>query len=269
VVTIDPSTLTQAGLASTIQKRKQLGASYTSAISQRQRLAAAINAATKKVGSARAMQVYGSRYRAALAAEGKAKTGYTGYQGTYKQFGHDYNRLMALGRSNSNLDTVLGKLTPYDPQSAADRLTAQQALNDRLLQVKTGKDQLSEDYSKNVRLMEQDQPDRYRQLLSNFAGRGMAFSSSYGDSLGKETADFTQRRSDLDTANQRGQAAAAMDEANAQSTFQSQLAAILSNSTARLAQDAGTLGLAGQTDLPLLLELARRRLSTAATPTGG
>lgn len=268
MVTIDPSTLTQAGLASTIAKRKQLGATYTSDIAARQRLAAAINAATKAVGSARAMQVYGSRYRAALAAEKSAKSAYTGYQPTYAEFGKQYNRLNALGQQNTNLDSVLGKLTPFDPQSAADRLSAQQALNDRLLQIKQGSDQLGEDYQRNARLMDTEQPDRYRQLLSNFAGAGLAFSSGYANALGKETADFTQRRADLDTANQRGQSAAALDTANAQNTFQSQLAAILSNSTARLADNAGNLGIAGQTDLPLLLELARRRLASGQVPGG-
>jgi hypothetical protein len=147
------------------------------------------------------------------------------YQGSYyKPFVQQYDQFNKLSTANPQLQGVLDKLLPFDPQSAADRLGAQQLLNQSLLRIKTGKDQ-----------------------------------------LGQDTSDFTQRRTDLDTGMQRGTAAAGMDEANAQSQFQSQIAAILSNSTARLAQDAGALGMAGNKDLPLLLELARRRLATGGT----
>jgi hypothetical protein len=192
--------------------------------------------------------------RAANESKRYAKNNWTPYKQAYQHFG-------ALDRSNPNLDSVLNKVLPFDPQAASDRLTAQQGLNQALLRVKQGKDQLSEDYTKGVRELETEQPDRYRALLSNFASRGMAYSSGYGNALGKETADYTKARTDLDTANQRGLAAAGLDQSGAQSLFNSQLAAILANSTARLADNAGSLGMAGNTDLPMLLELARRRLA--------
>jgi len=264
VVNIDPALLTPTNMTAANYKYRDLNAKYTMAIAARRRMQAAINQATKAVGSARAMEVYGSRYRSALAAETAAQKASATQKTYYGDFGKNYNRFMGLAKANPNADTALSKLTPYDPQSAADRLAAQQALNQRLLQVQTGRQQLGEDYQKNARLMEQDQPDRYRALLSGYAGRGLAYSSGYANALGNETADFTQRRADLDTANQRGQGAAAMDEASAQSTFQGQLAAILSNATARLADNAGGLGMAGNTDLPLLLEIARRRLAASA-----
>jgi hypothetical protein len=52
-----------------------------------------------------------------------------------------------------------------------------------------------------------------------------------------------------------------MADAGAQSDFLSSIAGVLSGTTGRLASDAGTLGMAGNTNLPLLLELARRRLA--------
>jgi hypothetical protein len=196
-------------------------------------------------GTERSRKVYGASY--------------------YKPFVQQYDQFNKLSAANPQLQGVLDKLLPFDPQSAADRLGAQQLLNQSLLRIKTGKDQLGQDYTRSLGLLNQDQPDRFRALLSGFAGKGLAYSSGYANALGKESADFTQRKTDLDTGMQRGTAAAGMDEANAQSQFQSQIAAILSNSTARLAQDAGSLGMAGNKDLPLLLELARRRLATGAT----
>ena len=241
------------------------------AIAQRSRMAKALadyrryagnTDRTSRMRAAASLKVYRQLQNVLPGTERSRRVYQTSY---YKPFVADYNRFNTLSGQNPQLQGVLDKLLPFDPQSAADRLGAQQQLNQTLLGIKTGKDQLAQDYTKAVGDLDREQPDRYRALLSNFAGRGLAFSSGYANSLGKETADYTRTKSDLDTSNQRGLAQAGMDEANAQSLFNSQIAAILSNSTARLQQNAGALGMAGNKDLPLLLELARRRLAAGGS----
>jgi hypothetical protein len=259
-ISVPTSSLTVAGRTATIAKRKAAGDAYTKAIARRRQMAAALNASRKAVPGS---TTWLARYRSAVAAEKAAKGRYGTEQAYYKQFGGDFNRFMALAKQNPDLQGTLSKLTPYDPASAAERLGAQHNLNSALTQIKQGRDQLGEDYSTAGRQMETDQGDRFRALLNNFAGRGMAFSSGYGQSYGTEQADYTRRRTDLDTTYKRGMAQADLDTGQAQSGYQAQLAAILANTTGRLSANAGQLGLAGQKDLPLLLEVAKRRLTAS------
>jgi hypothetical protein len=264
VATINPTSLTAAQRAANSNRLNYLN---RTALAQRSRAAKALADYRRYAGNtgARSRQ----RANASLTVYRQLQNILPGTERTrrvyqasyYKPFVQQYDRFNALGKANPNTQGVLDKLLPFDPQSAADRLGAQQELNQSLLATKQAKDNLASDYANQSRQLDTEQPNRYRALLANFAGRGMPFSSGYADALGKETADYTQQRTNLDTGNQRGLAQAGLDEGNAQSLFQSQLAAILSNSTARLSQDAGALGMAGNKDLPLLLELARRRLA--------
>lgn len=264
-ISIAPTALTPEERAKVIAKKKTDADAYTKSIALRRQMAAALNASTKAVGAQRADQTWGARYRSAVAAEKAARGRYDTGEAYYKQYGSDYNRFMALAGQNPDTNSALSKLTPYDPQTAAERLSAQTALNQALVQIKQGKDRLAEDYQTAGRQLDENQGERFRGLLANFAGRGMAYSSGYGKAYGDETADYTQRRTELDTANQRGLAQAGLDEGNAQSSYQAAIAAILANTTGRLAANAGGLGMAGNRDLPLLLEIAKRRL----TATGG
>lgn len=265
VISIPASILNPAERTKVIAKRKTDSDAYTRSIMLRRQMAAALNASTRAVGRGRADQTWGARYRSAVAAEKAARGRYDTGEAYYKQYGSDFNRFMALAKQNPDSTSALSKLSPYDPQSAAERLSAQTGLNQALVAIKQGKDRLGEDYQTASRNLQEDQGDRFRQLLGNFAGRGLAFSTGYGKAYGDESADYTRRRTELDTANQRGLAQAGTDEANAQSSYQAALAAILANTTGRLSANAGQLGLAGNRDLPLLLEIAKRRLAA----TGG
>jgi hypothetical protein len=150
---------------------------------------------------------------------------------------------------------------PFDPQGAMDRLSAQSSLNQRLLQVKTGKDALAQQYATGVRALDTQQTGRYRELLNNYAGRGMARSTGYANAYTEEQSDAAERRNQMDMANQQGLAQASVDESGAQADFLSNIGQILYGTTSRLAGNAGNLGMAGNTHLPVLLELARRRMA--------
>lgn len=185
------------------------------------------------------------------------------YGGTFRPYQDTYQQFGALDKANPTMDGVLNQLTPFDPQAASDRLGAQSQLNQQLLASKTGRDELATDYAQGQQQLNQQQPDRYRAILNNFAGRGLANSSGYASAYGNEAADFADRKTDLDTQNQRGLAQYGMADSGAQSDYLSNIASIIAGTTGRLAGDAGQLGLAGNKNLPLLLELARRRLTTA------
>lgn len=260
-ISIPASSLTPTGRTKVIADRKAAMDAYGATIRRRRQMAAALNASRKAVPGS---NTWLARYQSAVSAEKAARSRWDTQQATYKQFGADYNRFMALAKQNPDSTTALSKLTPFDPQTAAERLSAQTALNNALVQIKQGKDRLQDDYGTATRRLDEDQGDRWRSLLSNFAGRGLARSTGYVDAFGDESRDYTSRRTDLDTALQRGLAQAGTDEAGAQSNYQAALAAILANTTGRLTANAGGLGLAGNRDLPLLLEIAKRRLTSAA-----
>lgn len=262
VIAIAPSSLTPSGLASQKAKLAQVRAGLSRTAANRRHVQTLLADATRKH--------YNPALIARLQAQLKTTTGQTAaqqkaydsyYATKYKPYETSYTQLTNLGNQNASLDSVLNKLLPFDPQGAADRLGAQQTLNQALLSNKQGRDELAGDYATGQQQLNTEQPDRYRALLSNFAGRGMANSSGYATSFGNESADFARRQTDLNTQNQRGQAQYGMADAGAQSDFLSSIAGVLSGTTGRLASDAGTLGMAGNTNLPLLLELARRRLA--------
>lgn len=261
VISIPTSSLTPEGRTAVIAKRKTAGDAYTRSIALRRQMAAALNASRRAVPGS---NTWLARYQSAVAAEKAARSRWDASGQEYKQFGSDYNKFMALAKANPTSQDALSKLTPFDPMTAAERLSAMTQRNQGLVAIKQGKDRLAEDYQTAGRQLEDTQDDRYRALLANFAGRGLARSTGYGQAYGDETADYTRRRTELDTANQRGMAQAGMDEANVESSFQAALAAILANTTGRLTAGAGSLGLAGNKDLPLLLEIAKRRLSSSA-----
>jgi hypothetical protein len=258
---VDPSLLTAAEQA----KRKAAAAAAakasTSSISQRRRYQAALKASTKAVGATRAAQTYNPKYYSAAAQEKAARGRYDAAQAALKAFTGEYDTFNKLGTANPTQAGVLNQLLPFDPQGAAERLAAQKALDQQLLTSKQGRDELAQDYTTGQAQLNQEQPGRYRALLSNFAGRGLANSSGYATAFGDESADFAKRQTDLSSQNQRGLAQYGLADSAAQADFQSNIAGVLSGITGRLSGSAGQLGMAGNANLPLLLELARRRLA--------
>lgn len=197
----------------------------------------------------------GARYRTAghnLSAQQVAQ----------RNFANEYGRYSAVQKANtgSTLDQLLGKLTPYDPQAAAGQLAANRSLADVLANITAQKQNLAEDYATQSRQLDIQQPEDQRALLSNFAGRGMAYSSGYGTSTGKLADVYARSRAALSTNLNRGTAQASMAETSARSNFLDAIAMILANTTGNLTGQAGQLGL-GTSDVPYLVELARRRLA--------
>lgn len=263
-ISVPPASLTAAELA----RRASRARTYDrNLVAQRQRAAQGRQDYIRyRSGTSRTARIRAAAsLRAWKMSEANAKgtaTARTAYRANeYTPFRTAYDRLGTLSKGTPDLDALLGKLTPFDPAAAAERLGAQGQYNQRLVAIKQARDRLAQEYGTARRQVETEQPNRLRALLSNFAGRGLAHSSGYADAFGREQAGYTDALSRLDTANQQGLAQASLEEGGAKSDWLAQLAASLSNTTGRLAGSAGQLGIAGNQDLPLLLEIARRRLA--------
>jgi len=142
---------------------------------------------------------YNDMARRAGTAERGSRGVLTSYQPGYSQFKKEYTKLTGLDKANAagSLDDLLGKLTPYDPQAAAGKLAATRSLNDTLAQLTASKQQLAEDYATNSRAVDLQQPNDARALLSNYAGRGMAYSSGYGTAAGNSDDAYARTRAQL------------------------------------------------------------------------
>lgn len=239
-------------------------ATQAAELAKRQRAyAAAVNARR----SARALlagdprnRTLAERNRVATINELRMRDIYGRYRDPAQQYASEYQKLSQLTGANQGLsnEALTAKATAFDPTAARQRVGAQSQLDALLTQLGTSRQQLMQDYATNRAETEARQPDVNRALLSGFAGRGMAYSSGYGDALGRTTADYARRLAALDTGQQRGLAAADASEAQGRAAYQRSIADILFDQANRMAQNAGTLGLAGS-DVPYWLEILRRR----------
>lgn len=261
-ITIPLDQLNQAGDAQRLAQLQALTQAYTKAISLREQLAAAANR-LKKAGTTHT-QTYKSlaeQYSRAKANEADDRRKLDTYKGgQYTPYHTEYTHLTELGGSNPTLDSILGKVTPYDPQSAVDQLNAQAQRENALSQLTQQRQQLNEDYTVNARNAGYNQDSSLRNLLGNYAGRGMAFSSGYGNAVGEQNRVYSDYVGQLASNKQRGLAAADTGQAAAESNYQNMIGQALVGATSRLAGQAGKLGL-GSTDLPYYTELARRKLA--------
>jgi hypothetical protein len=201
-----------------------------------------------------------ARASAAARAERTQSSIYGRYRTPTQQFGQEYSKLNALTSANRGASTeaLINRSTAFDPAAARQRASALSQLDQYLAQLGQSRQQLEQDYASNRALAEAQQPEINRGLLSGFAGRGMAYSSGYGQALGRSAADYARQLAALDTARSRGQAAASGQEAGARASYGDTLSNILFDSANRLSSQAGTLGLAGS-NIPYLLEIIRRR----------
>ncbi len=253
------SDVTQAGEQQRQTQVTALSRAYASAI-QRRRAAAAALVHARAVHDKR-VPSWLAQYQQAAANERDAANKYKTYQtGTFNPYNTEYTKLTQLGATNPTMDAILGKLTPYDPQSAVDRMNAATTRSNTLQQITQGRQQLNEDYANSARQAEDAQSGALRGLLGNFAGRGMAYSSGYGNAVGEQNRSYANYTGQLASTKQRGLAGADANEAAAQSNYLGMIGQALVGATGRLAGQAGRLGL-GSTDLPYYTELARRKLA--------
>lgn len=133
---------------------------------------------------------------------------------------------------------------PFDPQTAAQQVLLQKNQQDYLNSLTQQRQQLAGDVTTQERDLEAALPDSLRNVLNNYAGRGMAYSSGYGYQYGQTEADYARQRADLERQLQEGMAGFDADQQQATDDYQLALSQLMSSSAEGLSSDAGNLGLA-------------------------
>lgn len=168
------------------------------------------------------------------------------------------------GSSQSLFDS--GKLSAFDPQGGVDQLTAKRTLDQNLINLTNSENLLNQQYTTSKSDYQQRVPDLARQLLSNFAGRGMAFSTGYGQAVGQQNADIARGLASLDMQRQQQLADITSQRGLANTQYQNDLASSLVGTVNRLSARAGTLGFQPKgtdifNDPTLYVELAKKLLA--------
>jgi hypothetical protein len=99
------------------------------------------------------------------------------------------------------------------------------------------KNNIEEDYTRNVNSVETEKPNAYRKLLNSFAGRGMAHSSGYGYQQQETQNTFAKQISDMLLGKTRSLADIQGQESDAGQQYQFGLDEIASEETAQIAAD--------------------------------
>lgn len=137
-----------------------------------------------------------------------------------------------------------GNVLPFDPQTAAQQLLLQKQNQDFNNDLVKQRQQLANSVTTQERDLDLQLPTALRNVLNNFAGRGMAYSSGYGTEYGNTQADFARQRADLERQLQEGMADYDAQQQQAANDYQLALAQLADSSAEGLSEDAGDLGLA-------------------------
>jgi hypothetical protein len=163
-------------------------------------------------------------------------------------------------------EEIASKLMPFDPQGGVDALTAKRTLDQNLINLTGQENQLNSQYGSSRRDYENKIPELARNLLSGYAGRGMAFSSGYGTAVGKQQADIASGLSSLDQQKNQQLSDITAQRGLANTGYKNDLASSLVGTVNRLSSRAGTLGYGPKgkdiyNDPILLTKLAQKLLA--------
>lgn len=157
----------------------------------------------------------------------------------------------ASGNSN-------GTVTPRNtsaPLDADSQIALQQAAAARatyLSGVRQQRQQEEQNYGDSLFDLNKQHPIDVRNLLNNFAGRGLAFSSGYGNSSSQLGDNYATSLSRLAAARTAALTGFGLDRSNYQNEYLASLSSIRQAAADRLSAAAGTLGL-GSTSNPTVL----------------
>jgi hypothetical protein len=161
-----------------------------------------------------------------------------------------------------------GKISAFDPQGGVEALTAKRTLDQNLINLTNSENMLNQQYTSSKSDYQAKIPQLARQLLSNYAGRGMAFSTGYSSAVGDQNADIARGLSNLDLQRQQQLADITSQRGLAQTGYKNDLATSVVGTVNRLAARAGTLGFGPKgrdiwNDPTLLAALAKKLLTVA------
>lgn len=171
----------------------------------------------------------------------------------------------ALQKRYPTQEALAPKMSAWDPQGGVDALTAKRTLDQNLINLTNSENLLNQQYTTSKTDYEQKIPQLARQLLSGFAGRGMAFSTGYGQAVGEQQADIARGLSGLDLQRQQQLADITSQRGLANTGYKNDLASSVVGTVNRLSSRAGTLGFQPRgtdiyNDPTLLVALAKKLL---------
>lgn len=132
---------------------------------------------------------------------------------------------------------------PYQPEAGDAMLQLLQQKNRFESDMVSEQERINRGYMTSTRDLQEQVPDAQRNLLENYAGRGMAYSSGYAHDQTKQQGQFANMFSELD----QNKTQALSEILRQRGLFNDQYALTLQQIQAaaarRLAEQAGTLGL--------------------------
>lgn len=140
-------------------------------------------------------------------------------------------RLAATQRN----DTAL----PFDAQASDQRARAIRDRDERLAQLEEAIANEAQGYTLTRRNTEEAEPNKLEQILNAFAGRGMAFSGSYGKALGDESRDFAGRLGKIESAHTESKSGFEKNRSTYERNYTDQLQDIYWDQARRLADKGG------------------------------
>jgi hypothetical protein len=159
----------------------------------------------------------------------------------------------------TNLNQILGRLTPYDPEQALAQVQAKKTLDSALTTLTGQENQIGQDYALQNRSFQRQIPISQRALLSNYASRGMGYSTGYGQAVTNQQSDIANQQSMMDFQKQASLANIAAQRGAVNAGYQNTLSDALFSTVNKLSSRAGSLGISDK-NLPVYLELAKRML---------
>lgn len=184
--------------------------------------------------------------RAFMISDNERKKAWARYLAYDKQFeaGGRQGALEALQAKYPTQEALAasGKISAFDPQGGVEALTAKRTLDQNLINLTSQENMLNQQYTTSKSDYEAKIPQLARQLLSNYAGRGMAFSTGYGSAVGDQNADIARGLSGLDLQRQQQLADITSQRGLANTGYKNDLATSIVGTVNRLSARAGTLG---------------------------
>jgi hypothetical protein len=132
---------------------------------------------------------------------------------------------------------------PYDPIAADSQAEGLDQYNQLLNMLLEREQALEQDWTVNTRDIELQRPEAFRNLLNSFAGRGMSFSSGYGQEFGETEGEFARALGDLLNWRNMGREGIGRQRAEGSRSYNKLLERIQREAARRLAEQAGDLGL--------------------------
>ena len=137
----------------------------------------------------------------------------------------------------------VSNILPYDPAAETEKRNLLGRKQTALAGFQRQRQDLNESSATALQRLQEDEPDVYRRLLSQYAGRGLAYSSGYGTSQGELGAQFARQRSDVERQKTTGLARINQSQSDYLTELDRLLAELQISGARNLTSRAGKLGL--------------------------